>query len=244
LEESQFALVELRQYTLHPGKTRALVDLFENEFIETQEAVGMKVIGQFRDLDNPDRFVWVRAFRDMASRAQGLDAFYSGPVWRRHRDAANETMADSDNVLLLRAARPGSGFARAHRPRASRGETESPDGLVVVHIYHFDAPVDPTFVNFFDSVMRPELTAMGISILAAFVRETAPNNFPRLPIREGEHVFVWFSMCADQADYDGQLVALGASPTWRSIADILLNQLKTPLEVLRLLPTPRSELRG
>ena len=46
-------IVELRQYTVFPGKREVLIDLFEREFIETQEAVGMKVIGQFRDLDKP-----------------------------------------------------------------------------------------------------------------------------------------------------------------------------------------------
>src|SRR5207248_9892330 len=47
-QSSQFCcpIVELRQYTLHPGKRDVLIDLFEREFIETQEAVGSKVIGQ------------------------------------------------------------------------------------------------------------------------------------------------------------------------------------------------------
>jgi hypothetical protein len=50
-------IAELRQYTLHPGKRDVLIELFDREFIESQEAVGMRIIGQFRDLDNPDRFV-------------------------------------------------------------------------------------------------------------------------------------------------------------------------------------------
>ncbi|PYL74556.1 MAG: hypothetical protein DMF26_10535, partial [Verrucomicrobia bacterium] len=48
-------IVELRQYTLHPGKRDVLIDLFDREFVESQEALGMKIIGQFRDLDNPNR---------------------------------------------------------------------------------------------------------------------------------------------------------------------------------------------
>jgi hypothetical protein len=35
-------LVELRQYTLHPGKRDVLIDLFDREFVESQEALGMK----------------------------------------------------------------------------------------------------------------------------------------------------------------------------------------------------------
>src|SRR5947207_14428600 len=75
-------VVELRQYTLHPGKRDVLIDLFDREFVETQEALGIKVIGQFRDPDHTDRFVWLRGFRDMTSRAKALSDFYGGPVWK------------------------------------------------------------------------------------------------------------------------------------------------------------------
>jgi hypothetical protein len=104
-------VVELRQYTLHSGKRDVLIDLFDREFVETQEEVGIKIIGQFRDLDHQDRFVWLRGFPDMTSRAKALNDFYSGPVWKAHREAANATMIDSDNVLLLRPAFPTSGFS-------------------------------------------------------------------------------------------------------------------------------------
>jgi len=56
------AIVELRQYTLRPGQREALIEVFDREFVETQEAVGMTVIGQFRDIDRPDTFVWLRGF--------------------------------------------------------------------------------------------------------------------------------------------------------------------------------------
>src|SRR5688572_7346005 len=112
-------IVELRQYTLHPGKRDNLIELFDREFVETQEAVGIQVIGQFRNLDDPDQFVWLRGFNDMEARAESLNAFYSGPVWKAHRDAANATMIDSDNVLLLRLAHSNSGFTlNGNRPPA------------------------------------------------------------------------------------------------------------------------------
>jgi hypothetical protein len=98
-------VVELRQYTLHPGQRDVLISLFDREFVESQEAVGMTVLGQFRDLDDPDRFVWLRGFDDMPHRAEALGRFYGGPIWKAHREQANATMIDSDDVLLLR---PGS----------------------------------------------------------------------------------------------------------------------------------------
>src|SRR5579859_1595599 len=108
------AIVELRQYTLHPGQRDVLIDLFDERFVESQEAVGMTVLGQFRDLDDSDRFVWLRGFDDMSRRAQALASFYGGPAWKEHCNEANQTMIDSDNVLLLRPAAKGNGFPAAN----------------------------------------------------------------------------------------------------------------------------------
>src|SRR4029453_3272877 len=132
-------IVELRQYTLHPGKRDVLIDLFDREFVESQEALGKKIIGQFRDLDNPNRFVWRRGFRDMPSRAQALKDFYGGPAWKAHREAANATMIDSDNVLLLHPATPTSGFSLGNRERRGPGSNEKRNDLIVATIYYFDA---------------------------------------------------------------------------------------------------------
>src|SRR5215472_3645099 len=100
----RYPVVELRQYTLHPGQRDVLINLFDREFVETQEAVGMPILGQFRDLANPDRFVWLRGFHDMPQRAFALNEFYSGPAWKANSSEANATMVDVDNVLLLRPA--------------------------------------------------------------------------------------------------------------------------------------------
>src|SRR5262245_42198391 len=122
------AIIELRQYTLRPDQRDVLIDLFEREFVDSQEVLGMRVLGTFRDFDRPDRFVWLREFDDMAARRKGLTAFYGGPVWQAHREAANATMLDSDNVLLLRGARASSGFAPRRQPRPPKGATETPPG--------------------------------------------------------------------------------------------------------------------
>ena len=147
LREEQLCcpIVELRQYTLHPGKRDVLIDLFDREFIEPHEAIRIRVIGQFRDVDNPDRFVWLRGFRNMASRAQALRDFYGGPVWKAHREAANATMVDSDNVLLLRPATSASGFSLENVKRPPGGADKVPSSLIVATIYYFEAPVDAGF---------------------------------------------------------------------------------------------------
>lgn len=103
-------VVELRQYTLHPGTRDTLVRIFDEHFVESQERCSMRVIGQFRDLDDPDRFVWLRGFPDMEARTRALEAFYGGPVWKEHSPAANATMVDHTNGLLLKPADRTAGF--------------------------------------------------------------------------------------------------------------------------------------
>src|SRR5260370_34560198 len=85
----RFPIVELRQYALQPGQREALITLFDREFVESQEELGMAVLGQFRDLDNRDRFVGLRGFQTMPGRAEALASFYSGPAWRGPRGAAH-----------------------------------------------------------------------------------------------------------------------------------------------------------
>jgi hypothetical protein len=96
-------IIELRQYTVHPGQRDVLADIFMRHFIHGQEAMGMRVLGQFYDLDDLDRFVWLRGFPDMAARKASLIRFYEqSEVWRTYGPAANATMIDSSDVLLLR----------------------------------------------------------------------------------------------------------------------------------------------
>jgi hypothetical protein len=237
-------IVELRQYTLLPGKREILIALFEREFIEEQEVLGMEIIDHFRDLDDPDRFVWLRGFPDMPTRAKANEAFYGGPVWAKHRDAANATLLDSDNVLLLRPAFPSSGYpTEGDRPPV--GAAAASACLVVATICPLDPVMEDDFPDFFVRAVAPALTEAGATILAAYATEHSPNNYPRLPIREGEHVFVWFARFADVAAYEEHRAALARSRRWRDdIAGALAQRLDGVPEVRRLLPTARSRMRS
>jgi hypothetical protein len=71
----------------------------------------------------------------MAERKAALEEFYFGPVWKEHRDAANATMIDSDDVHLLRPVR--------------RGLTAPPPGAeVYVTVSAPAPPPDPVFAAF------------------------------------------------------------------------------------------------
>jgi len=231
---TDFPILELRQYTLRDGQRDALIDLFEREFVESQEALGMKVIGTFRDLDRPNRFVWLRGFRDMESRFAGLSSFYGGPVWHSHRDAANATMVDSDNVLLLHSARTGAEF-KLPDLRPALG-AQAPAGLVVAVVDHFNSPAQDALLQF-ETQVKPRLGKAKIPLLAWFVPVGSANNFPRLPVREHEQVLVWFARFESEPDFAARKSELAAA------AQPLSRWVSRAPDVLRLSPTARSLIR-
>jgi quinol monooxygenase YgiN len=228
----RYPVVELRQYTLRPGQRDVLIDLFDREFVESQEAEGMAVVGQFRDLDGPDRFVWIRGFGDMPSRARALAAFYGGPVWKAHRAQANATMIDSDNVLLLRPVTARSGFPAPPAGRPAAGSPSAGPSRILITIYHRDQPFDQAFAGFFDRQVRPALIEAGATPLACLQTEHAENTFPALPVRTGENVFVWLASFPSQAHLDDHL---RRNPVLPALPDAT--------QQLRLAPTARSLLR-
>jgi hypothetical protein len=237
------AVVELRQYVTYPGTRDTLTHLFEERFIESQEAVGIRVLGQFRDSHDPDRFTWVRGFTSMEARKQALGDFYYGPVWKANREAANATLYDNDDVLLLRPASPGAGFAYDPAQRPALGAAEG-SSIVVAHIYSFAHEVTPEFTHFFERDLMPMFERNGAHVLARLVSEKSKNTFERLPVREDVNVFVWFARFSSPAAYDNYLARLGQDQRWRSEWFAQLRKpLARPPEVLVLAPTARSALR-
>lgn len=235
-------ILELRQYTLHPGQRDVLIDLFDREFVESQEAFGMRILGQFRDLDKPDRFVWLRGFPSMDHRAKALAGFYGGSTWKAHRNAANATMIDSANVLLLHPARAGSGVILDGLKRPEPGSASASKSLVVATIYYLDAPASDDLLELYERDVQPAHESAGASVLGRFVTESSPNTFPALPVREGEHVLVAFSRFADLATYEQHRGELARSSRSAEKSRALSSRLKRPPETLRLSPTTRSLL--
>lgn len=223
------AVVELRQYTLRPGKRDALIDLFDERFVESQEAVGMTIIGQFRDRLRSDRFVWLRGFPDMEARHAALQAFYDGPVWAAYAAVANDTMLAWDEVLLLKPARPETAFDL--RPDAWTASHERP-ATVLAGIHRMGVSIDAEFVTRFEREVAPALEANEVRIEGVFVTETAPNTFARLPVREGERVLAWFGTVDEPAHPTGWLERLDLAAT---LGD-------RPVSLLYLDPTARSAL--
>jgi hypothetical protein len=236
------AVLDLRQYTLHPGRRDALIQVFDEAFVEGQEAQGMHISGQFRDLDDPDRFVWLRGFEDLPARAAALNGFYYGPVWTAHGGEANVTMKDSDNALLLRPIEFGPAYPALDAPRPPIGATEIPASVVAGTVYHRGSP-DDGFGEFFADQIVPILTSTGATLAATFETLAAENNFPPLPLRD-ETVLAWFAVFPSDAAYAEHRRQLDASRGWQTkiVPEIACRSVAPP-QRLRLRPTARSQFR-
>lgn len=232
------SVYELRNYTMQPGQRDVLIDMFERHFIESQEVLGTRVVGTFRNLDDPNRFVWLRSFENTTARVTALDGFYTGAVWQAHRTQANATIVDSDDVLQLR---PISGDATRGAPARPDMGAPVPTSLILAETYFLADRQDEAFANSFATDALPILRDIGRPPLATFATEHAPNGYPRLPVRENETVFVALTRFASIEDHQrGTANAFGAL---RDVGELLRPHLTAPTETMRLQPTARSLLR-
>ncbi|MDK1374100.1 MULTISPECIES: NIPSNAP family protein [unclassified Sinorhizobium] len=229
---------ELRRYRLRPGGREPLIRLFDSEFVEPQEALGMRIVGEFRDLEDPDAFVWVRSFADMEVRTEALKSFYTSAIWKEHGPAANDTMLNSDNVLLLKPVRGVQPFSH-NLPR--KGEELNTGGLIVVNICSLAPRTEDEFAMFFVQNALPILQDTGARVDALFVTERSVNGFPRLPVREGEAVLVWFECHENDDSFLHHRERLRRNLKWTDdVYPRIDGQCWRRIEVARLTPTSRS----
>ena len=173
----------------------------------------------------------------MPGRREALTAFYDGPVWRTHRGAANATMVDSDDVLLLRPLHPLGGF-----PGAPAGQAATPARAGCWSASSTARPAPTTSLASFESASGRSSRARGPP-LAWLETEGAVNDFPRLPVRADADVLVCISVLRDERALRRHLALLAADLHWADdVGPALRSRLRAEPEQLVLRPTPRSSL--
>jgi hypothetical protein len=227
-------IVELRNYLLKTGATGNFIRYFEERFLVSQREEGMDVLGQFEVVDEPDRFVWIRAFESLETRRRGLSGFYGGPVWREHRDGANAMMLEFHDVHLLRPLGPiaalTGGLTLEDRAAEPPGVVPPDARLVTVDFYRARPGELDRLVETFER-LRPALVEPGRQVLGHFVAELAANDYPQLPVIQDPNLLVVLS-----AQRDGE----GPPPELPVEMRALL---ASAVETIRLRPTARSLIR-
>jgi hypothetical protein len=105
VREAEEGILEIRKYTVKKGMREKFIEFFEDKTLEPQEKAGLRVIGQFRSLENEDQFVWIRTYASQKERAEQLREFYLGPDWIDVQDEAGQLIANTEVMLVAPTAR-------------------------------------------------------------------------------------------------------------------------------------------
>lgn len=93
-------IVEVRSYRIKPGHREEFIKFFETRSIPALQAHGMKVVGPFLDLENPNKFAWLRCFPSLEERDRMKKDFYEGEVWKNELEAIAMPLLESYDVIL------------------------------------------------------------------------------------------------------------------------------------------------
>ena len=100
LAAAEGGIVEIRIYRIKPGQRDRFIELFE-ENLRHQLEHGLRVVGQFRSLDDEDTFVWIRAFENQDERLSLSRIHYFSPHWLNSRRFDVAELLVSTEVLLV-----------------------------------------------------------------------------------------------------------------------------------------------
>ena len=93
-------IVEVRSYRITPGRRAEFIRFFETRCVPALRSHGMKVLGPLPDLENPNKFVWLRSFPSLEDRERMRTAFYEGELWKNELEAIAMPMLESYDVIL------------------------------------------------------------------------------------------------------------------------------------------------
>ena len=93
-------IVEVRKYRIKPGRRDEFIRFFETRSVPALRSHGMPVLGPLIDVENPNAFVFLRAFPSLEARDELKAAFYEGELWKNELESIAMPMIDSYDVVL------------------------------------------------------------------------------------------------------------------------------------------------
>src|ERR1035441_3568444 len=94
-------IVEMRTNKLKPGMRERFLEFFRAKSVPKHLELGMKILGPFLSLENPDTFFFMRGFPDLPSREPMKAMFYEGDLWKRELENVLMPMIDKYDVILV-----------------------------------------------------------------------------------------------------------------------------------------------
>ncbi len=96
-------IIEMRTYKTKPGKRSQFLDIFRSKSIPAHTEIGMKILGPFLSVEDPDTFFFMRGFPDLSSREPMKAQFYEGELWKRELENVLLPMLEKYEVVVVEA---------------------------------------------------------------------------------------------------------------------------------------------
>jgi NIPSNAP len=94
-------IVEMRTYKTKPGQRPSFLEIFRSKSMPAHAEIGMKILGPFLAVEDPDTFFFMRGFPDLASREPMKAKFYEGTLWKSELESLLMPMLDKYEVVLV-----------------------------------------------------------------------------------------------------------------------------------------------
>lgn len=94
-------IIEMRTYKTKPGKRAEFLSIFRSKSIPAHHAIGMKILGPFLSLEDPDTFFFMRGFPDITTREPMKAKFYEGELWKNELEQILMPMLEKYEAVLV-----------------------------------------------------------------------------------------------------------------------------------------------
>jgi hypothetical protein len=94
-------IIEMRTYKLKPGTRERFLQIFRTKSMPAHAEIGMRILGPFLSIEDPDTFFFMRGFPDLASREPMKAQFYEGELWKNELENVLMPMIEKYDVVLV-----------------------------------------------------------------------------------------------------------------------------------------------
>lgn len=94
-------IIEMRTYKLKPGVRARFLEIFRSKSMPKHAELGMKILGPFLSVEEPDTFFFMRGFPDLAAREPMKAKFYEGDLWKHELENILMPMIDKYDVVIV-----------------------------------------------------------------------------------------------------------------------------------------------
>ncbi len=94
-------IIEMRTYKTKPGCRSQFLEIFRSKSIPAHAEIGMKILGPFLSIEDPDILFFMRGFPDLASRDPMKARFCEGELWKSELENLLMPMLDKYEVVLV-----------------------------------------------------------------------------------------------------------------------------------------------